>query len=107
MVEADFSGSYTNPENCKEGDIAIVTSEGEYQEKKSFSGHLYKQLNMAIEVNGKALTHSPGMMEGRLLVKIWGKDTAMWIGKKAICHVVNYQAQGAIKQKIMLEALTI
>ncbi len=34
MVEADFSGNFLNSENCKDEDIGVILTEGEYKEMK-------------------------------------------------------------------------
>jgi len=57
------------------------------------------QLNVEVEINNKKLTHSPSMAEGKKLVAAWGKDTAQWIGKTFVCHIVRYPN----KQKIEIE----
>ena len=105
MVIADFSGKYTSAENCKENDIGEVIGEGNLEEKKSFSGEIYMQLNMDVKINGKKLIHSPRFAEGIKLVSVWGKETKAWIGKKFKCHVVNYKSMGQTKQCIEIEPL--
>ena len=102
-MEVDFSGNYTNPENCKEGDIGLILSEGSYETAKNFKGEEYQKLNLDIEVNGKKLIHSPSMAEGKKLVAAWGRETKNWIGSKVMCHVVRYMSQGQTKQKIEIE----
>ena len=105
MVIADFSGNFTNPDNCAEGDIGVVTSEGEYETKQSFKGQDYRQLSIDVQINGKTLIHSIGINEGKALVKAWGSDTKDWIGKKFTCHVVRYMSQGQTKSKVEIEAI--
>ena len=103
MVTVDFSGNYTNSENCSENDIGTILTEGIYEEKESFNGQKYQQLNIDVEINGKRLIHSPRMAEGKKLVYSWGRETKDWIGKKFLCHVVNYKAMGQTKQVIEIE----
>lgn len=105
MVEADFSGSFTNSDNCSEGDKGVILSEGEYEEKTRLKGGHYNQLNIDVEVRGKKLTHSPGINDGKALVAAWGKETKGWIGKIFVCHVVRYFSNGQTKQKIEIEAI--
>lgn len=105
MVEADFSGSFTNALNCREGDIGVVIGEGNNEQKTTISGRSYMQLNMDIEINQKKLIHSPAMQEGQKLVLAWGKDTKLWIGKKFKCRIVNYKAMGQTKQKVEIEPI--
>ena len=105
MVEADFSGSFTNAENVKEGDIGIILDEGVYEAKTDMKGKPYKQLNIGVEINGKQLTHSPAIMEGRKLVMGLGRDTKAWIGQKFTCHIVRYAAVGGTKTKVEIEAI--
>ena len=57
-MEVDFSGNFTNPENCREGDLGVILDEGKIEEKESFKGVPYQQLNIGIEFNGKKLIHS-------------------------------------------------
>ena len=102
MVIADFSGNYTNPDNCKENEIGVVVGEGAIEEKENFKGEKYNQLNVDVEVSGKKLVHSPSMNEGKELVRAWGKETKAWVGKKFKCQVINYKFQGQTKQKIEL-----
>lgn len=104
-MEVDFSGNYTNPENCQEGDLGVILSEGKMEEAKSFAGQDYKKLNLDVEVNGKKLIHSPGMQEGKKLVNAWGSETKKWISKKFVCHLVRYVSQGQTKQKIEIEPI--
>lgn len=102
---ADFSGNFTNADNCHEGDKGKVLTEGTFEEKENFKGDIYTALNLDIEVNGKKLIHSPRMAEGKNLVRIWGKETKNWINKEFICHVINYKSMGQTKQCIELEPL--
>lgn len=104
-MEVDFSGKYTNGDNCCEGDLGVIISEGSYEDAKNFSGQEYQKLNIDVEVLGKKLVHSPGMIEGKKLVAAWGKETKNWIGKKFICHLVRYVSQGQTKQKVEIEPL--
>ena len=103
MVIADFSGNYTNADNCKEGDIGLVITEGKYETKENFKGEEYEQLSIDVEVSSKKLVHSPRIAEGKKLVAAWGKDTKAWVGKRFKCHVVNYKAMGQTKQCIEIE----
>jgi len=105
MVLADFTGNYTNPDNCKEGDKGVILTEGTYEEKKNLKGETYKQLNLDVEVNGKKLIHSPRMAEGKKLVNAWGSETNAWVSKKFVCHVVNYKSMGQTKQCIEIEPI--
>lgn len=102
---ADFSGNFTNADNCHENDTGIVLTEGVLEEKENFKGDLYMSLTIDIEVNGKKLMHSPRMQEGKNLVRIWGKETKDWVGKKFKTHVINYKSMGQTKQCIELEPL--
>lgn len=104
-MEVDFSGSYTNAENCKEGDIGIVIGEGAMEEKESFKGRIYMQPNIDVEINGKKLVHSIGINEGRVLVDKWGRETKTWLNKRFVCHLVRYMSQGQTKQKIEIEPI--
>lgn len=106
-MEVDFSGNYTNSENCHENDIGTITSEGEQEEKESFAGKKYMQTTIDVELNGKELVHTIGITEGKALVAVWGKETKEWIGKKFKCHVVRYVSQGQTKQKIEIEPIEV
>lgn len=105
MVTADFSGNFTNPDNCHENDIGVITGEGQYQDKKNLKGEVYKQLTIQVEINGKSLEHSPRMLEGKKLVKAWGKETEDWVGKKFTCKIVHYRSYGQEKSCVELEPL--
>lgn len=105
MVDADFSGNFTNPLNCRNEDIGIVLNEGAYEEKTNLRGQKYKQLNIGVEVNGKQLIHSPRMAEGQRLVKAWGKDTKAWIGKKFKCKIITAFSLGKETEQVRLEPL--
>lgn len=104
-MEVDFSGIYTCAENCSENDIGVILSEGTMEEKESFKGDKYMQLNIDVEINGKKLIHSPRMAEGKNLVKAWGKDTKEWVGKKFKTHIINYKAMGQTKSCVEIEPL--
>ena len=106
-MKVDFSGNYTNAENCQENDIGTILSEGDYEEKENFKGEKYKQLNLDVEINGKKLIHSPRMQEGKKLVAAWGNDTINWIGKKFKCHIVNYKAMGQTKSCVEIEPIEV
>jgi len=105
MVEADFSGSFTNPLNCKAGDIGIVLPEAYYEEKKNLKGVVYKQLNLNVEINGKKLIHSPRMKEGQALIAAWGKNTDDWNGKQFKVKIVNAFVMGQEKEQVRIEPL--
>lgn len=105
MVQVDFSGNFTNPENCKQGDIGVVIDEGEYETKTNNKGKEYRQFSFEIEVNGKQLTHSPSFGEGKELQNFWGKESKNWIGKKFKISIVTYLSYGVKKQKVELEPI--
>ena len=105
MVVTDFSGNFTNPDNCKEGDIGTVIDEGKIEDKKNLKDEPYKQLSFKIEVSGKELIHSPRMMEGQKLAKAWGKDSKNWVGKQFTCHVIRYRSYGQEKKCVEIEPL--
>ena len=111
MVEADFSGSYLNADNCKDKDAgSIAVFEGKddcayYEEKKSMKGTTYRQMNICIDINGKKLIFSPGMLNGKELVKAWGRDTKKWIGKKLQAVHVAYQSPQGRKTKVDIQPI--
>ena len=105
MVEADFSGNFTNADNCKENDVGVVLSEGAVETKKNLKDEEYKQLTFDVEVNGRKLGHSPRMSEGKELVKAWGKETKKWVGKQFSCKVVHYRAYG--QEKTCIEIVPV
>jgi hypothetical protein len=106
MVEADFSGNFLNADNCKEGDIGIVLSEGVLEDKENLQKVKYTQLTIEVEVNGKKKQHSPKTMEGQNLQRIWGKDSKIWIGKQFTCKIVNYRSYGQPKTCVEIVPLT-
>ena len=89
MVEVDFSGNFTNPENCKAGDIGTFLDEGKLEDK-TFNGRTWKQLSISVEINQKRLTHSFKSAEGRRFQDKHGKDTKNWIGKQFKVVYVPY-----------------
>ena len=105
MVLTDFSGNFTNVDNCNGNDIGVVTGEGKIETKTNLKGEPYEQLTIDVEVNEKKLQHSPRMSEGKELQKAWGKDSKDWIGKKFSCKVVNYRAYG--QEKTCIEIVPI
>ena len=105
MVETDFSGNFTNIDNCQENDVGTVLTEGAIEEKKNLKGELYKQLTIDVEINNKKLQHSPRMTEGKALQKAWGKDTVDWVGRQFTCKVVHYRAYGQEKTCIEIEPI--
>jgi hypothetical protein len=105
MVEADFSGNFLNAENCKDGDIGTILTEGEYKEMKNFKGETFSQLVLDIEINNKKLTHNPKTLEGRELVKQWGKDTKKWVGKQFSVEVCKMMAMG--KPKLIVQIVPL
>lgn len=105
MVEADFSGNFTNEDNCNDGDIGVVVGEGINEDKKTQAGKPYRQLSIEVEVNGKRLIHSPRMGEGRVLVKAWGKDTKDWVGKGFIVSHIKIESFGKKKTVVEIEPL--
>ena len=108
MVEADFSGDFLNTENCKDGDIAEFTGEGQYVEREvDYNGKksVRKILNLPILINGKERIYSPGRDSGRKLVALFGKETKNWVGKKAQAKYVNYKSFGQTKTCVELEPI--
>lgn len=105
-MKVDFSGTYTNAENCREGDIGTIVGEGSSETKTSFKGDEYTQYNIDVEVNGKKLVHSPRMSEGKALVAQWGDETKNWIGKQFKCRIVNYKSMGQTKTCVEIEPIT-
>ena len=106
-MKVDFSGNYTNAENCHENDIGVILSEGEAEEKESFKGDAYTAYNFDVEVNGKKLIHSPRMAEGKKLVAAWGSETKDWVGKKFKTHIINYKAMGQTKTCVEIEPVEV
>lgn len=105
MVETDFSGNFTNIDNCAENDVGVVLTEGIIETKTNLKGEPYTQLTIDVEVNGKKLQHSPRMTEGKVLQKAWGKDSKDWIGKKFSCKVVHYRTYG--QEKTCIEIVPV
>lgn len=87
MVEADFGGDFLNYDSTKDGDIFVITGEGEYGELE-FQGKKKRVLNIPVELNGRGLTYTPGMKAGKALVKAFGKETKSWVGKRVqVLHI--------------------
>jgi hypothetical protein len=105
MVIADFSGNFLNAENSQNNDLGVVLTEGRYEEKKNFKGEFYDQFVMDIEVNGKKMTHNPKTMEGKELVKVWGKDSKTWIGKTFTVKHYDQIVMG--KPKVVVQIIPI
>ena len=83
MVEIEL-GDYANCETTKDGDIAEICKEAEYQEidDKNNPGKKKKLLNVPILVNGKELLYSPSWKIQKEFVNKWGKNTKSWVGHK-------------------------
>lgn len=104
MVETDFSGNYLNDENTKEGDIVIITGEGEYVEKENPSTkQKYTILDIPVEIDGLKKTYSVSNDVGKEFVKAWGSDSRAWIGKQAKASLVKYKSFGETKTKVELK----
>ena len=101
-MELDLSGNYTNTQNCPNGAVGVILTEGELVEAESRAGKTYQKLNLDIEVNQRKLTHSPSFAQQRLLAAAWGLETKMWIGKKF--RIAYARVQGG-KIKIELDPI--
>lgn len=104
MVETDFSGDFLNADNCKKGDIIVITGEGDYVEIES-NGKKKRVLNVPVEINGSSKTWSPFTDDGKAWVKAFGKNTKNWIGKKGKIDLVSYMSYGQKKQAISVEPI--
>ena len=87
MVEVDFSGNFTNADNCEANKIGVFIDEGELKDRTA-NGNTWKQSVMTVEVDQKQLKHSFRSSEGKRFQDEYGKDTKEWVGKKfKVTHV--------------------
>jgi len=104
-MEIDFSGRYTNEQNCKHGDRGVTLSEPTLEIKTSKDGEKYNQYNIEVEINGKKLIHSPRIMEGRRLQEAWGTDSKMWVGREFEVVIVVSNSYGSLKKRVELQPI--
>ena len=102
MVIADFSGKYLNIDTVKEGDRVQIVGEGAYFDK-DFEGKKSRQLDIPVRNGLKELIYSPKMDAGKKLVKAFGEDTADWVGREFVVHIVRSKSYGMVKEIIDIE----
>lgn len=94
----DFSGNFTNGENCPLNAVGVFIDEGEMR-----PGKFGDQLVITVEVNGSQMSHTFRNPEGRRMQVAYGKDTNKWIGKKfKITHIPYVNREKEIKQRVEL-----
>ena len=107
MVEVDFSGNFTSPENCKMNDIGTFIDEGEMKER-SKDNRTWNQLVITVDVNEKQLSHSFKTQEGKRFQDLYGKDTKAWIGKQfKIVHIPYVDKDKNIQQAVEVIPLQV
>ena len=84
------AGSYLNAENTKDGDIVVITGEGEFAELER-NGKVKEVLNLPVETNGLKLIYTPNQLATETLQKMFGStDSKEWVGKKFKVTHVDY-----------------
>lgn len=106
-MEDDFGGNYLNVETSKNGDVGVVIDTSKPAETKlsQATKKQYVCKDIEVELNGKRLTYSIYPPVGKALQRIWGKDSAKWVGKKFNVLHVNYTSFGQRKQRVDIEPI--
>lgn len=95
MVDTSEVESYLNGKSAKDGDIVVITGEGNIENKEDeATKRKYRALNLPVELNQRPLTYSPNKTALEVLNKAWGTQTKAWIGKKF--QVKTYPTQKGI-----------
>lgn len=89
MTKADFRGQYMNFEATRDGDLAtIVGVPYSSQLKDRFTGRVKTVTNIPVTIDGREFTWTPTDRTGRELIKAWGDELELWLGKKVqVFHV--------------------
>ena len=111
MPEFDFSGSFINETNVKDGDKLVIVASPIAEEKESpqqkelVNGVLvnkkYMVLNIPVEFNGKKKTYTPDNKTGMRFQDAWGFDYSKWIGKVFSVKVEPYKSFGVDKKRVI------
>jgi len=111
MPEFDFSGSYINETNVKDGDKLVIVGMPIAEEKESTLKELnaagvlvnkkYMVLNIPVEIAGKKKTYTPDNKTGGRFADAWAPDYSKWIGKIFSVKVEEYPAYGTTKKRVI------
>jgi len=111
MPEFDFSGSFINETNVKDGDKLVIVGcpiaeeKESAQQKELVNGVLvnkkYMVLNIPVELNGKRKTYTPDNKTGARFQDTWDFDYSKWIGRVFSVKIEEYNAFGAKKKRII------
>ena len=109
-MEFDFSGTFVNTENTKNGDVLTIAAHPIPQEKESASEMVmsegvmkkkkYMVLNMEVDYDGKRKTYTPDSKTGLRFQAAWGKDCSKWVGKQFTAKIEQYRAFGSDKTRV-------
>jgi len=104
MVDAKefFAGNFLKAEDCKGGEICIITDEGEITELTSPEGKVKSVLNIPVNVNGKEKIFTPNKSNGDVLVNAYGADTKAWIGQAFKIELAKVRVFGKVKDGIVV-----
>lgn len=107
MVMLNNGGNYLKSDNCKKGDVIEFLDEGEWVASSKFKyddGNPVQQFQVTVKLNGQD-EHilSVNATNRNVLIPEWGKDTKLWIGKKATIDIIKVSVGGYLKNSILLE----
>ena len=88
MVEVEFKGTFLNKDTARDGDIAEIMGEGQWDELV-FQGKTKKVFNIPVRVGSEELTYSPSLSAGKSINEAWGLESRNWIGKKLQIFMVQ------------------
>ena len=105
MLHLTIHQNFVNADNANEGDILLITGEGEYEDKTNATTQKkFRVLNIPCKINdGRELTFTPSIDCGKKLVAAWGKETKEWIDKTGKVIHVKYKAFGETKTGVEIE----
>ena len=97
--------TYLKGEHVKDGDILKFIDAGKIEDKeftKDGKTTKSKLLEMTVEVNHERKIFSPNKLSRDNCGKVWGRDTASWVGKECTITVANQLIFDKIQRVIIL-----
>lgn len=92
--------------DVKNGDVLTILSEGEIVTSPRYTyknGEPKKDFIIKVNHNDKECDFTVNATNDKTLIKSFGKDTKLWLGKTIIVNVVDMMVSGSMKKSIVVQ----